>query len=59
MKVLERGVPKVQRFAPACMGINLAKLLADAGAVRRELLRLGPDWQGEFDPAVFPKIDPA
>lgn len=56
MKVLERGVPKVGRFAPSCMGINIAQLLADAEAIRQELLRLGPHWQGDFDPGLFPTI---
>ncbi|MBI1882317.1 MAG: DUF309 domain-containing protein [Chloroflexi bacterium] len=56
MKLLDRGLPKARRFAPSCMGINLAKLLADAEAIRQELLRLGPDWQGEFNPQLFPTI---
>lgn len=56
MKVLERGVAKTNRYAPECMGINLAQLLADAGAIRQELIRLGPEWEGEFDSALFPNI---
>lgn len=56
MKLLDRGVPKIQRFAPTCMGIDLAKLLTDAEALRRELLRLGPEWQGEFNPHLLPTI---
>ena len=57
MKVLERGVPKAGRFAPACMGINIARLLDDARAIRQELLRLGPDWNGEFNSRLFPTIE--
>ena len=57
IKVLERGVPKTGRFAPSCMGINIAKLLDDAETVRRELIRLGPDWQGEFDERLLPTIE--
>ena len=56
MKLLERGMPKIQRFAPACMRINLAKLLTDSEAIRAELLRLGPDWQGEFNRHLLPTI---
>lgn len=59
MKVLERGVPKIGRFAPSCMGINIAQLLADAEAIRQELVRLGPNWQGDFDPNLFPIIQAA
>jgi hypothetical protein len=56
MKLLERGLPKTQRFAPACMGIDLARLIANAEAIREELLRLGPDWQDEFDETLYPTI---
>jgi hypothetical protein len=59
MKLLNRGIPKTQRFAPSCMGLNLTKLLAEAEAIRQELLRLGPDWQGEFNPHLFPTIQVA
>ncbi len=56
MKVLERGVSKTGRFAPHCMGVNLTQLLVDAEAIHQELVRLGPDWQGEFDDSLFPTI---
>jgi hypothetical protein len=56
MKVLDRGTSKLRRFEPTCMGIDLAKLLRDAETVRHELMRLGPDWQGEFNPEAFPTI---
>ncbi|RME70723.1 MAG: DUF309 domain-containing protein [Chloroflexi bacterium] len=57
MKVLERGVPKAGRFAPTCMGINVARLLDDARTIYQELIRLGPDWNGEFAPSLFPTIE--
>ncbi len=57
MKLLERGIPKTRRFAPKCMGINLAKLVAGAEAIRAELVRLGPAWQGEFNNTLFPTIE--
>jgi hypothetical protein len=56
MKLFERGLPKTQRFAPDCMGIDLAQLIADSEAMRQELLRLGPDWQGEFNESLYPTI---
>jgi predicted metal-dependent hydrolase len=56
VKVLERGVPKLGRFSPACMGIDIARLLEDAAAIRQELVRLGPEWRGEFDCHLFPTI---
>ena len=57
MKLLERGLPKIERFAPTCMGLDLAKLVVDAEAIRDELLRLSPQWQGEFDHTLFPTIN--
>jgi CheY-like chemotaxis protein len=57
MKVLQRGTPKIRRFAPACMGINLDRLLADADEIRRELVRLGPEWRDDFDATLFPTIE--
>jgi hypothetical protein len=54
--MLQRGVPKLERFAPACMGIDLAQLLADSEALRAELQRLGPEWTDEFDVSLFPTI---
>ncbi|MCB0154103.1 MAG: DUF309 domain-containing protein [Anaerolineae bacterium] len=57
MKLLERGLPKTERFAPRCMGLDLAKLITEAEAIRAELVRLGPEWSGEFDSALFPTID--
>jgi len=57
MKMLQRGIPKTERYAPHCMGMVLAKLLVDAEAIRAELLRLGESWQGEFAPDVFPTIE--
>ena len=57
IKVLERGVPKTARFAPTCMGINIARLLQDSEAIRQELARLGPAWEGEFDEGLFPTIE--
>jgi hypothetical protein len=56
MKLLERGMLKTQRFAPICMGLDLAQLLADAEAIRQELIRLGPEWQGAFNERLFPTI---
>ena len=56
MKLFERGMPKLRRFTPVCMGIDLAQLLLDAETNRQELLRLGPEWTGEFDEGLFPVI---
>jgi CheY-like chemotaxis protein len=44
MKLLDRGLPKLERFAPDCMTIDLEQLIRDAEGLRTELLRLGVDW---------------
>jgi CheY-like chemotaxis protein len=56
MKVLERANPKLAHFEPACMGIDVSGLLADAFRIRQQLTQLGPERIGEFDPALFPVI---
>ncbi len=56
VKVIEKGLPKIKRFAPMCMGLDIAKLVADSQAIRAELDRIGPDWQDEFNTALFPFI---
>ena len=38
-------------------GVDISSLLDDAEAIRRELVRLGPEWQGEFDERLFPTIE--
>jgi predicted metal-dependent hydrolase len=56
VKVLERGIPKVAHFHPVCQGIDVAEAVAQAQAVRAELVRLGPERIEEFDTTAFPKI---
>ena len=56
MKLIERGLPKVQRFTPVCMGIDLAQLVTDTENLRSTLADLGPEWHGEFNPDIFPTI---
>jgi hypothetical protein len=56
MKLIERGLPKIERFGPACMGLDLAELIRAAEIIRAELVRLGPTWPGEFDSSLFPTI---
>jgi CheY-like chemotaxis protein len=56
VKVLQRAMPKLAHFEPACMGIDVSRLLADAQRVREHLVQLGPERIGEFDPALFPTI---
>jgi predicted metal-dependent hydrolase len=56
MKVLTRATPKLGHFEPACMGVDVSRLLADAQHIRQHLIHLGPERIDEFDPALFPTI---
>ncbi len=56
VKVLERGIPKLARFAPRCQGIDVAALLAAAQAIHREIMDLSESAFAAFDVTQFPKI---
>lgn len=48
-------------FEPACLGVDVARLRADAAAVREAVVTLGPERVGEFDLSGLPRVhfDPA
>jgi CheY-like chemotaxis protein len=56
MKVLARALPKLAHFEPACMGVDVGQLLADTRCIRQQLIQLGEQRIGEFDPGLFPTI---
>lgn len=47
--LLAEGIERLRPFAPVCQGVDVAALVADATALRDELLRLGPARMGERD----------
>ena len=57
LKLLERGIPKIARFAPVCMGLNLGKLLIEARLLQQKLIHSGPDWPQTFDDNLLPVIE--
>lgn len=57
LKVLGRGMPKIAHFAPVCQGINVEKLLADAGRLRAALLELGPDRVAGIDRSLLVAVE--
>ena len=56
-KMFGRGLTRLRQFAPECLGIEVARLIADAEHVRDEAQRLGPGRLHELDRTLFPKID--
>ena len=56
LKLFERGLRRLRPFAPERLGIDVARLIADAERVRDEAVRLGPERLAELDRALFPRI---
>lgn len=56
MKVLERGLPKLAHFAPACQGIDVAGLLAGARRLQAALADLGEERIAELDASLLPVV---
>jgi uncharacterized protein len=56
MHMLTRGPRYLAPFAPACQCVDVAALLHDAAAARREVERLGPSRLAEFDWALAVKV---
>ena len=54
--LLRRGIGYLAPFAPACLEVDVARLIEEAGRALAELERLGPSGLGEFDPALIPHV---
>ena len=56
MNLLESGITYLTPFAPRCLGVDVAALLAAARRCRDALAALGPERIGEFDPQLIPQV---
>jgi predicted metal-dependent hydrolase len=56
LKMFERGLRRLEKFAPECQGIDVAHLMADAKRVRDEARRLGSERLKGLDRTLFPKV---
>jgi uncharacterized protein len=54
--MLTRGPAYLAPFAPACQGVDVARLLADAAAALAEVERLGPSGLADFDWRLAPQV---
>ena len=54
--LIAEGIARLEAFAPACQGVDVAKLVADARAAHDELIRLGPERMAEFDLSRAPRV---
>ncbi len=57
LSTLAKALPKLQRFAPGCQGIDVAELTAQARRVQETLAALGPDGLDRFPWNEAPSID--
>ncbi len=56
LKMIDRAVKWLQPFRPACQGIDVERLLADAARLREAIERLGADQVDRVDRRLFPKV---
>lgn len=50
------GIAYLQRFDDGCLGVDTARLIREAAAVRDKAIELGPERLGEFDLSTLPKV---
>lgn len=53
---LDSGARYLEPFAPICLRVNVARLIADARALHTTLTQLGPDHFREIDPNLLPLV---
>lgn len=53
---LASGADYLEPYAPVCMGVQVARLIADARRLRAVLVALGPERLGEVDLALLPMV---
>ncbi len=53
---LQSGADYLEPFAPRCMGVEVARLIADARRLRAELVARGPERLAEVDRALLPRV---
>jgi len=56
IKMIDRAVKWLQPFRPACQGIDVDRLLADAARLREAIERAGVDQIDRVDRRLFPKV---
>ncbi|MBU5614558.1 DUF309 domain-containing protein [Geomonas azotofigens] len=54
--LLLRGADLLRRVSGTCLGVDVARLVAEAGVLREALLALGEERMAEVAPALVPKL---
>lgn len=55
--LLGRAIVYLEPFAPRCLGMDVASLIAGAERCRQAALALGPQRLGEFDRSLLPRLE--
>ena len=55
-KVLTRGINYLRPYAPRCMGVEVQRLIEEAGRVLDQIRALGPDRIDEINIAGLPRV---
>ncbi|MFQ5880169.1 MAG: alpha/beta fold hydrolase [Dehalococcoidia bacterium] len=55
--LLGRAIAYLEPFAPRCLGVEVASLIADACRCRQAALALGPERLDEFDRSLMPRLE--
>ena len=50
------GVAYLRRFEDGCLGVEIARLIEEAEAVRDRVIELGPERLGGYDLSALPKV---
>ena len=53
---LKGGIAYLERFEDGCLGVEVDRLIREAGEVLDRVVELGPERLGEFDLAMLPKV---
>ncbi len=56
VRLLERGLARVEPFQPCCQGVDTARLVAQARVCLEQLITLGPERSGAFPWRLVPTI---
>ncbi|MBJ6751555.1 DUF309 domain-containing protein [Geomonas sp. Red421] len=54
--LLQRGPDLLRRVPDTCLGVDVARLVAEAGGLREALLSLGEERMADVDQALIPKL---
>jgi predicted metal-dependent hydrolase len=55
-RLIQRGVGYLRPFQPACMGVDVERLIVESEQAHRHLIELGPERLSAFDRSLLPCV---